>query len=430
MIDPQASIELRLHAHSRAITDVNFSAHHPDVLATSAVDSYVHCWDLRSALRPAISFCDWFAGATQVKWNRQDSHILASSHDKFLRIWDDRKGAFPLRSIEAHATKIYGVDWNRIQTNTLATCSLDKTIKLWDYASESEVPERIFHTPFPVWRARHTPFGSGLLAMPQRGNNDLHLFDRRPDKTPEQPNDMPLVHRFEGHDGQVKEFLWRPRGSVQNSIDDREFQLVSWGTDRVLRLHRLDDEILGKVGYVRGEEVKRTIPFTRRNAVYKSFRDYHARSEGSWPSEPESTVGMRGPIDLGMNRESNGLGSGWAVSGAPSISMAGKKAAKSKDGDAIAWMRGVKIGKRDAVPPVMPGSLSSVLSPSLKTDHIWDTFDSLADEITHVADLFGKVTFEDVSLIIVLPLSLPRCFNRGLGSREMLLVASCLADIR
>ena len=168
------AVEHVLHAHTRAITDINFSAHHPDVLATCAVDSLVHCWDLRSPARPSMSFCDWFAGATQVKWNRQDSHIIASSHDKFLRIWDIRKGAYPLRSIEAHDTKIYGIDWNRTRSSGIVTCSLDRSIKFWNYEDSDEEPERVIRSPFPVWRARHTPMGWGLLAMTQPENSNVH----------------------------------------------------------------------------------------------------------------------------------------------------------------------------------------------------------------------------------------------------------------
>src|SRR5882757_5428637 len=159
----QDPIEFVLHGHTRAITDINFSAHNPDVLATCAVDSFVHCWDLRAPSRPVNSFSDWFAGATQVKWSRQDEHVIASSHDKFLHIWDDRNGSYPLRTIEAHGTKIYGVDWNRHHRNKIVTCSLDRTIKFWDFDTEHDMLERVIETPFPVWRARHTPFGWGLL---------------------------------------------------------------------------------------------------------------------------------------------------------------------------------------------------------------------------------------------------------------------------
>ncbi|KAL8925055.1 MAG: hypothetical protein Q9208_003739 [Pyrenodesmia sp. 3 TL-2023] len=404
MMNSKASIEHYLHGHSRAITDINFSAHHPDILATCAVDSYVHCWDLRHPSRAAMTFCDWFAGATQVKWNRQDSHILASSHDKFLRIWDDRKGAYPLRSIEAHATKIYGVDWNRTEPNAVATCSLDKTIKLWDYSSDSDKPAKTIKAPFPVWRARHTPFGSGLLAMPQRGDYDLHLYDRREQNESQHNDTMPMVHRFDGHEGEVKEFLWRSRGLVQDSRDSHEFQLVSWGTDRVLRLHRVDEEILAKVGYIRGEQVKRTIPFTRKDAEYRSYRADPSvnssglsglSSTGRSHLEPQDDAGMSG---LSMRKQSIGIGGLWASGEYPLGSMAGKKARAREDVDAISWMRGVKIGKRDTSQANMEQSMSSVLSPVLKSGQQWDIFETLAEEITHLADTFSKVTFEDINM--------------------------------
>ncbi|KAL8821737.1 MAG: hypothetical protein Q9223_000261 [Gallowayella weberi] len=407
MKDSQASIEHYLHAHTRAITDINFSAHHPDILATCAVDSYVHCWDLRHPSRAAMTFCDWFAGATQVKWNRQDSHILASSHDKFLRIWDDRKGAYPLRSIEAHATKIYGVDWNRTETNNVATCSLDKTIKFWNYMSQDDKPERTIHAPFPVWRARHTPFGAGLLAMPQRNDHDLHLYDRRAEDQSQELEPVPMVHRFNGHEDHVKEFLWRTRGSVQDFADDRDFQLISWGADRMLRLHRLDEELLAKVGYVKGQRVKRTVPFTRRNAPYKSFRGGPSLGtkdtgdiigDSMFNMSSQQNAGITGLLSVGHGRQSAGPNGVWATQETSSPAMIGKKARSRDDVDPISWMKGVKIGKRETSPSRMNQSVSSVISPVLKTSQPWDTFDSLAEEITHLADTFSKVTLDNINM--------------------------------
>src|SRR5207249_4782586 len=83
-------IEFTLDAHQSNITDINFSAHHPDMLATCALDTYVFTWDLRApqnaatrltSLRrvPNNNFADWQGGATQVKWNRKNEYILASS---------------------------------------------------------------------------------------------------------------------------------------------------------------------------------------------------------------------------------------------------------------------------------------------------------------------------------------------------------------
>ena len=400
----RVSIEHYLHAHSRAITDINFSAHHPDMLATCAVDSFVHCWDLRHPARPAISFCDWYAGATQVKWNRQDSHVIGSSHDKFLRIWDDRKGAYPLRSIEAHDTKIYGVDWNRVRATAIATCSLDKTIKFWDYSSDDNEPERVLKTPFPVWRARHTPFGSGMLAMPQRGDNNLYLYDRR---LLLNDNAGLPVRRFEGHQDQVKEFLWRPRGSIDDGIDNREFQLVSWGADRFLRLHNIDSGNLLQVGYEKGRNVDEKLNLTRKNAPYRTFREDPVKlGTNALPNSASigsqlhmglaASTGMHGTNGADMLPSPSTIIGGW-VDGDFLAVRSGMRAktATRKDMNPIAWMKGVKIGKNE---PGLEQSITSSASPNLRVDKDWDSFESLGEEITHVGSKFSKVDFYDVNV--------------------------------
>ncbi|KAL2795963.1 hypothetical protein BJX66DRAFT_153600 [Aspergillus keveii] len=372
----QNSIEHVLHAHTRAITDINFSAHHPDILATCAVDSFVHCWDLRTPSRPAISVSDWFAGATQVKWNRQNPNIIASSHDKFLRIWDKRMGAYPIRSIEAHDTKIYGVDWNRVRPGALATCSLDKTIKFWDYTVADDVPEKVIKTPFPVWRARNTPFGWGVLAMPQRGNSDLHLYSRRAVEGTDPEGHLPPVHSFPRHKGQVKEFLWRARGNVVDGLDNREFQLVSWGTDKELRLHRVDSEVLERVGYEKGKSFISNLNITRKGALYRSFRDPNVGLEDGdeSPLSPAFESALSPPSrGMEMNTISIPYAPAW-IQGANADSRIGMQGRSSlrTDTNPIAWMRGVKISG-------------------------WD-IETLGDEITHVGEKFTKVAFESVDI--------------------------------
>ncbi len=391
----RAPIEHILHAHSRAITDINFSAHHPEMLATCAVDSFVHCWDLRHPARPAMTFCDWFAGATQVKWNRQDSHILASSHDRYLRIWDERKGAYPLRSIEAHATKIYGVDWNRTRPTGVATCSLDKTIKFWDYETEEDVPERVIRTPFPVWRARHTPFGWGLLAMPQRGNHDLHLYDRRLSGEMSRDAAPDAVHSFCGHLNQVKEFLWRSRGGIEDGVDNRDFQLVSWGTDRELRLHKIQPEHLRAVGYEKGKAARKQFNLTRQGASYRTFREPN--------TPPRLTENGRGvkPSDHPGGVAPN-VRSAHALPGAGFLTtpsgMQGRNVAK-KGMSLITWMKGVKVGKREGGSAYLrQSSRLSVRSSESRASTAWEVPESLGDEITHVGDKFKKVNFEGVDV--------------------------------
>ncbi|KAK4964387.1 hypothetical protein LTR66_012311 [Elasticomyces elasticus] len=404
---PYGHIEHILHAHSRAVTDINFSAHHPDVLATCAVDSYVHCWDLREPQRPVVTFCDWFAGATQVKWNRQDPHILASSHDRYLHIWDDRKGAYPVRTIDAHETKIYGLDWNRINRTKIMTCSLDKTIKLWDYSLPEDEPERIIRTPFPVWRARHTPFGWGVLAMPQRGDHRLHLYDSRFKKGMLKDGDTESVHTFSGHRSQVKEFLWRTRGNIDAHTDSRDFQLVSWGTDNDLILHRLKEKHLRPVGYSKGMTIDGIPPLTRMGTKYISFREGRiiTSTEDSAPKDSQRapdampSTGFHGAESPSMSKAPIPVPRGWA-DGGPMMTYSGLQTRRTtkEDVNLITWMKGVRIGKRGMGMSERHRSRSSILSSDVRASGPWDGPENLRDEIIRVGDTFKKVTFDEADI--------------------------------
>lgn len=86
-------------------------------------------------------------------------------------------------------------------------------------------------TNAPVWRARYTPFGNGLITVvvPQlrRGENSLLLWNTANRATP--------VHTFVGHKDVVLEFGWR-----KQKQGERDFQLVTWSKDQTLLVWRIE----------------------------------------------------------------------------------------------------------------------------------------------------------------------------------------------
>lgn len=397
------AIEHSLHGHSRAITDINFSAHHPDSLATCSVDGYVHCWDLRRPRQPAITFCDWFAGATQVKYSRQDPFIIASSHDRWLHIWDERKCSEPLRSISAHTSKIYGIDWNRNRASAIVTCSLDKSIKFWDYEQADDVPERVIRTDFPVWRARHTPFGHGLLAMPQNEPGHLYLFDRRIND--ELPKDGPVepVAVFDGHgDHKAKEFLWRPRGGIaDDGTDNREFQLVSWGEDNKLRLTRPEPSILERVGYMKGMQARKNTVITRKGATYKTFRtvdDGARHRRTATMSDPRTAGSRQSALTLGMKTSAYRTGPSWRGPSMKAMNTGTKKLDRSQA--QMNWMRGITMTRRKLStdsPQRTASKDSSMFGPLLQSDY-WGEPETVQEEFVRISEQLPNVKWDSIDM--------------------------------
>ncbi|KAI0045953.1 hypothetical protein FA95DRAFT_1543206, partial [Auriscalpium vulgare] len=256
----QTCIEHALHSHYRAITDINWHTKDPDIVVSTGIDSWLWAWDLRTPQRPVMGLCAFNAGGTQVKWNRQDGNILASSHMNEVLIWDRRKGSIPVKSIKAHSAKIYGIDWAHNSSRELVTCSLDKSIKIWDIHDLHESndsfrhpddsaklvpnsspyePLTVINTAYPVWRARDLPFGKGVLSLPQRGDDALELWAHgREGGEPKAP-----VEIFEGHSDVVKEFVWRRGGRDWN-----EFQLITWSKDKTLRFWPVDQDAMQRAG--------------------------------------------------------------------------------------------------------------------------------------------------------------------------------------
>lgn len=274
-----SAIEYVLSAHTRAITDINFSAHHPDVLASCGIDAWSWVWDLRTPSKPVAGYSAWNAPATQIKWNRSSPHRLATAVDNKVLIWDERKGALPLATIEAHVNQIYGLDWSRATSSRgldcLVTCSLDGAVKFWDLgtpASQAAIatrslvnqPEQVIQTSTPIWRARHLPFGKGVMTLPQRGDTTLSMWSK------EHPENGP-AEQFVGHKDIVKEYLFRSRGGADPDNDDRRFQLITWSKDQTLRLWPVSEDAMKKVGHRPGAKIK--VLQTRKNAKDISYRD-------------------------------------------------------------------------------------------------------------------------------------------------------------
>ncbi|EEC03569.1 conserved hypothetical protein [Ixodes scapularis] len=204
-----------------------------------------------------MRFLAFEAGASQVKWNKITQHVLATSHDGDVRIWDTRKSASPVQYIAAHSSKIYGLGWNPASENQLATSSQDGTVKV-TYCCFYNIclTNVLFHSSYAAQQfyvqysrvkiievvlkyfCTTCPFGNGLVTVlvprQRKGDNNLVIWNCFHLNEP--------VQAFHGHSDAILEFGWRkPR------LDSRDYQLVTWSKDQSLHLWNVDVRLQGVI---------------------------------------------------------------------------------------------------------------------------------------------------------------------------------------
>ncbi|CAG9858293.1 unnamed protein product [Phyllotreta striolata] len=264
-----------VRAHTRVITDLNWHRFDPNILASCSVDTFIHLWDLRDSRKPTLSLSA-VAEASQVRWNKISHHLLATAHEGDIKVWDQRKGTAPVQYIAAHLAKIHGLDWSPTSENHICSCSQDNTVKFFD-TTNNRRPECVLTTNAPVWRARYTPFGTGLVTavVPQlrRGENSLLLWNTANRNTP--------VHTFVGHRDVILDFEWK-----KQHPDDTDFRLVTWSKDQALLVWKIDNYLQKLCGF---EPIESKDPF-KSHEYSENFRFFKKTSPKVQPLQQEFSL--------------------------------------------------------------------------------------------------------------------------------------------
>ncbi|ODV77657.1 uncharacterized protein CANTADRAFT_27368 [Suhomyces tanzawaensis NRRL Y-17324] len=413
-----------LHRHTRAITDINFHPSNPEVLATCSIDTFILSWDMRAPRKPVAQWAEWRAGTTQVKWNHENPYEIASSHDNAFYIWDSRKGSLPLIKVsKAHNGKINGLDFSNGASNII-TCSNDKTVKFWNlktpeakqYAdsfnffdgslSESSLkPAVVLTTDYPVARARSLPFGSDKACgiMPLRGGEDaIHIvnYDAAYQKALATNQTQELladpIHKFKGHEGPMKDFLWRTRHENYEGFESKnkwkDYQLVTWSSqDYDLKLWPKEEGLSKMVNYnpsynkllslFKNDDLDDDVKTSSPTTVDTEAKTPVAYSYQTYCTEPPLTI-----EDIKRRNNGDDLSSMALYRIADKHLQNGHHINQLNHLD---WISGVRMGRRTG---------QDHRKDSTNSFEDDDNPSNLGEEVSIVGHKFPKVRFEKISV--------------------------------
>ena len=88
-------------------------------------------------------------------------------------------------------SKICGIDWSYDDENLIVSSGQDNLIKVWNTKNTWQCEQSAI-TSEPAWRARFTPFGKGIVSMPQKNDFNLYLYSLNNMDSP--------ISTFHGHE--------------------------------------------------------------------------------------------------------------------------------------------------------------------------------------------------------------------------------------
>jgi WD40 repeat protein len=128
------------------------------LLLTAAYDKTATIVDIRApgeAYRWKLS-----ADVEKVEWNpHRAQEFLVSTEDGMVKKYDSLAPAETLFTLHAHSSAVGGLSLNKVVPNCLATCSEDKSFKIWDITDNK--PSLVFESDSSNVR-QSSPFPSAI----------------------------------------------------------------------------------------------------------------------------------------------------------------------------------------------------------------------------------------------------------------------------
>lgn len=141
-------------------------------------------------------------------WNRNGTKLASASRDMSIRVWSaDARGTISDASLElkGHTDDVARVSWHPTHTHLLASCSADKSVKLWDTSVSPASGKPLLYSMNTIGMNLHlrwSPDGRYLLLLNSSNLISLINWDPNTHKL--------MVLKSIGFALDINDFAWAP----------------------------------------------------------------------------------------------------------------------------------------------------------------------------------------------------------------------------
>jgi ribosome assembly protein RRB1 len=181
----------QVHTHSAEGYALDWSPLAVGRLASGDCRSKIHIWDPTPAGKWAVSGAmkGHDASVEDIQWSPTEATVFAScSVDKTIRIWDTRETSKAMLAVTAHDTDVNVISWNKLTAYMLASGGDDGALKVWDLRqfAPGAAPVACFtHHRGPVTSVEWCPHEASML-LTTSSDNTLGIWDLAVERDPEE----------------------------------------------------------------------------------------------------------------------------------------------------------------------------------------------------------------------------------------------------
>jgi len=146
--------------------------------------SYIYLWEPQGSIGvpqwniDKVPFKGHTASVEDVCWSPTESDVFAScSVDRTIKLWDYRKGKTSVASFEAHTTDVNVVSWNHKRAFLILSGADDGCFRIWDLRKLGTEPEQMRYQFSFNWHS------GAITSLEWNPNDDSELVVASTDNT-------------------------------------------------------------------------------------------------------------------------------------------------------------------------------------------------------------------------------------------------------
>lgn len=238
-VEQQKGVNARLkvtrkYKHQGEVNRARYMPQDPNLISTISGTGKVNIYNigLETKEKPLV-LNHHTANGYGISWNRfVKGHLLTSSDDKTVALWEISKPDSPQHVLRDHTDIVNDVQWHNRDGNLFGSVGEDKTIKLYDTRS-LQSPSNVIQRHAAVNTIAFSNHSSNLFAV-GLDDSTIELFDIR--------NPQNKLHTIMGHSESITALEWDPHndGIIASGSQDR--RVILWDIKKIGEEQIQEDE--------------------------------------------------------------------------------------------------------------------------------------------------------------------------------------------